>query len=314
MKALSATLLALALFAPHAQAGTPLAAGAGEITTDDGVRLHYTVGGQGPVALFLHGGPGSGAESFRALAGPVLGGDYTVVWLDQRGSGASASAANGDYALQRQIADFEQVRKALKVDRWTAVGYSFGGLMAQGHTLQSPGTTQSLVLINALLNLPQSMQSTTAYGRTLLPTPTVQAIDAAGEPHQQYFSTLALLQKAKQDWRLQYASGQSRDRALAVLERMPARNHDMGQKMFQAGPGAYLHDWGGEAPKVQVPVLVIAGEEDHVVGERAYTQWRFPHKTEVLLPGRHNVVVEAPARVQQAIHRFARDTRVPASR
>lgn len=59
------------------------------------------------------------------LYGENLENYFTMIYLDQRGSGRSGSAANSDYSLNRMARDFEEVRQPLKIDSLiTFVWYS----------------------------------------------------------------------------------------------------------------------------------------------------------------------------------------------
>jgi proline iminopeptidase len=66
----------------------------------DGVRIAYWTSRdikptEVPI-VFLHGGPGYNSYSFRRTAGPALEGDATVVYMDERGSGASERPLSKD--------------------------------------------------------------------------------------------------------------------------------------------------------------------------------------------------------------------------
>jgi proline iminopeptidase len=102
------------------------------ITTSDGVSLWVDVRGEGPFCLYVHGGPGSGSLWMERFFGDFLEKHFTMVYLDQRGTGRSTSPADGDYSMQRMVSDFEELREALGVEQWLTLGHSFGGILQMG--------------------------------------------------------------------------------------------------------------------------------------------------------------------------------------
>ena len=303
-------LLAFALVTMATAHAAPLADGAGRFTTDDGVALHYDIAGTGAPAVFVHGGPGSGSAGFRVVAGELFERDFRMFYLDQRGSGHSASAANGDYSLERQVEDLESLRKHLKLERWTVVAYSFGGLIAQSYALKYPDRVRAMVMGNVLLDLGMSMQSTYTEGLGMIPEAERPVLDDTLPLPQRYFIVLGMLQKMGLSWQLQYASEASKQRAEArVAGRDLGSNRDMGRKIFSGHPGSYLNDLSASTAKIDVPVLVISGQDDHAVGPQA-DRFAYPKMTRVTLPGRHNPFIEAPDAYREAIHAFVKRHRL----
>lgn len=99
----------------------------------------------GVPALFLHGGPGSGAQhSHRHLFDPER---HYGVLIDQRGAGRShpylSTAANTTADL---VHDIETVREHLHIDRWLVVGGSWGSTLALAYAQQYPERVTGLVL------------------------------------------------------------------------------------------------------------------------------------------------------------------------
>ena len=92
-----------------------------------------------------------------------------MVYLDQRGSGRSASAPTKDYALPPLVQDLEDLRQQLHLEKWVLMSHSFGGLIATAYARQYPRRVLGLVLINSILNLPAPMKSMAPQGYALLP-------------------------------------------------------------------------------------------------------------------------------------------------
>jgi proline iminopeptidase len=99
--------------------------------------------------LFLHGGPGQGAYEFMAMQGERLGRQVRLIGLDQRGVGRSAPLPPGaSLTMADLIADCEEVRRALGIERWTVLGQSFGGGLALRYVTCYPGAVAAAVFEN----------------------------------------------------------------------------------------------------------------------------------------------------------------------
>ncbi len=123
----------------------------GLMDTRDGHRIHWEVCGnpQGKPAVVLHGGPGSGATPWwRQFFDPAL---YRVVLLDQRGCGRSLPHAGDDRAALRHnttphlIADLEQLREQLGIERWLLFGGSWGSTLGLAYAVQHPSRVTEMV-------------------------------------------------------------------------------------------------------------------------------------------------------------------------
>jgi proline iminopeptidase len=105
---------------------------------------------EGIPALFLHGGPGSGCESYhRRFFDPRR---YRIVLFDQRGCGRStphAELAHND--TQALIADIELIRGQLGIDRWLVFGGSWGSTLALAYAQAHPDRVSALVLRGVFL-------------------------------------------------------------------------------------------------------------------------------------------------------------------
>jgi proline iminopeptidase len=104
------------------------------------------VGRRGGIpALFLHGGPGSGAQhSHRRLFDPER---FHAVLFDQRGAGRShpylATHAN---TTQHLVADIERIREHMGFDKMLVVGGSWGSTLALAYAEAHPERVAGLVL------------------------------------------------------------------------------------------------------------------------------------------------------------------------
>lgn len=79
--------------------------------------------------LFLHGGPGSQSRpQHRQFFDPLF---YRIILFDQRGCGRSTPAGSTeDNTTWHLVADMEQIRRHLQLDRWLLFGGSWGSTLA----------------------------------------------------------------------------------------------------------------------------------------------------------------------------------------
>lgn len=122
------------------------------LPTGDGHTLFMAQYGQpdGPAAVVLHGGPGSGTQpsvlDWFDLA------RQRVVLFDQRGSGRSTpqgEIAHND--SRRLVADIEMIRKHLGIERWLVVGGSWGATLALLYAGRHAERISALVLRGSFL-------------------------------------------------------------------------------------------------------------------------------------------------------------------
>ncbi|MGH7595094.1 MAG: alpha/beta fold hydrolase [bacterium] len=113
----------------------------------DGVVLHYKIFGTGAPILLLSGGPGIANDYFTPLA-KALGETYQTILLDQRGTGKSQLAAIDLTTInfETYLNDLEAVRKHLKVERWTLLGHSWGGILAMAYAAKHPQQVKAMIL------------------------------------------------------------------------------------------------------------------------------------------------------------------------
>jgi proline iminopeptidase len=110
-----------------------------------------TVGdADGLPALYLHGGPGSGATpSSRRIFDPLA---YRAVLFDQRGCGRSRPLADhcgvdlSTNTTAHLLGDIEQLRRHLGIDRWVVVGESWGVTLALAYAQAHPERVTAMVL------------------------------------------------------------------------------------------------------------------------------------------------------------------------
>ncbi len=118
------------------------------IVTTDSAELHLTVGGQGPIVMLVHGGPGTYDYLSGSLLGDWLARAHTVVGYDQRGCRHSPSA--GPFTVDANVADLEALRRYLGAEHLILIGHSWGGLLSMGYAAAHADRLAGLVLIGSI--------------------------------------------------------------------------------------------------------------------------------------------------------------------
>ncbi|MCB2378634.1 alpha/beta hydrolase [Hymenobacter sp. BT635] len=284
----------------------PLANGTSGITTSDGVKLYTAVAGKGLPCVFVHGGPGAGSYAIEALAGKTLEQHFQMIYLDQRGSGRSASDPGKNYALDRLVQDLEDVRQQLHLEKWVLMSHSFGGIIATAYASKYPERVQALVLVNSILNLPASMESTATNGYQLLSEASRAPLDPAAPLPQRFGMVMGLLGQQGLMNKFMFASDSTPVRVNRVLKGVTS-NRDFSTALFQ-GPAIqpYVQDMTPATASLRMPVLVISGREDYLVGPEHYKTFRFPQQQVVVVPGKHYALLENPTEFNQAVAAFVK--------
>lgn len=95
--------------------------------------------------LFVHGGPGAGCSATdRRFFDPQA---FRVVLIDQRGAGRSTPFGElRENGMDDLVADFEQIRVLLGIERWHVFGGSWGSTLGLYYAQRHPKVVLSLCL------------------------------------------------------------------------------------------------------------------------------------------------------------------------
>ncbi|MCP3099301.1 alpha/beta hydrolase [Myxococcus sp. K15C18031901] len=119
------------------------------ISAADGTSIHYRVIGDGPrTVVLVHGWMVSGAVWTSLLESLDLTGLRLVV-PDARGTGQSGRAKEG-FSIQGLAQDVLAVVDAVGAKRFTVVGHSMGGQVAQWIASEVPDRVEGLALFNTV--------------------------------------------------------------------------------------------------------------------------------------------------------------------
>lgn len=238
------------------------------------VALAYESWGDGEALVCVHGF-GADREAMRDLARSV-GEGYRVLLLDLRGHGASGVPDVADdeaaYGYPVQCEDLVALLDAEGIERVHWIGHSMGGQLALMAALREPERTCSLVAIAAGPNRPiVDERERRAWARAADRFETMSSADLCG----------ALAAAAP---RVERASPTATQ---AKVPELYARAQ--GANLARVVRGAFLpmRDNSEACRELQVPALVIAGEED--------AQWLEPSRrlAELLPRARLQCIPEA---------------------
>lgn len=268
--------------------------------TSDSTDLYVKVSGRGPVCFFIHGGPGQGCRSFELLKGNELEKCFTMVYLDQRGSGKSQNAAN--YHLPRMLQDIEELRQQLGVKDIYLLAHSFGGIIAFNYAKQFPESVKGLILANSTLhaNGYNAMLERVQYQLQLLGRDTTLPAgitkDSLSRLEQNTFSAL---RKQGMGYKMLTDDTATIDKQMSVDNY--ERTIDFGMSILskQAQYPEYFQDYTPATRELKVPVLIIAGTDDHAIGTKTHKAFAFPNATVKVIHGGHMLYYEnSPAFVE----------------
>jgi proline iminopeptidase len=112
----------------------------------NGEIIWYQIKGGGKPIVLIPGGPGDSHVYFTPWF-DELSKTYKVIYFDAFGRGKSSRAKNKEeYSFQRDVDDLEGLRKALGFNKWSVLGHSYGGMVAQAYAIQYSASVDKLIL------------------------------------------------------------------------------------------------------------------------------------------------------------------------
>lgn len=273
--------------------------------TLNGVQIHYTVRGAGPVMIAHSGGPGMDARFWDDFA--KIDDFVTIVMIHPRGSGLSGDAAGEAYLLPDYAADVEALRIHLGLAKPIVIGWSHGGMVAMQFASTYPDSLSKLILFD-----------TSAYFGEFL-----SDIEGAVQAfkHQPWFEKSFAALKAEWDGDYKTDEDMSRlwaeemkfyfkkfdQRARAYHERtrdLPVRIAPL--KTFNDREALAL-DLRPELKKITVPTMVIVGRHDFITNVSMAEEIvkHIPNaRLEIFEDSGHFALVEEPDKFYHVIKEF----------
>ena len=269
----------------------------------DGVRLHYLERGTGPAVVLLHGNVVSAEDYVWSGVLDRVAERHRVVAIDRPGFGHSTRPHGSVWSPAAQAGLLRRAFAQLGLDRPVVVGHSWGTLVALALALDHPEAVGGLVLLSgyykptvrldvplvappAIPVLGDLMRYTVSplLGRALLP------LNLKG-----MFAPLPLPERFRREFPYGFPVRPSQVRAEAqdAVTMVPAVAA-MRQRYQELR---------------ELPVTIMAGVEDRVVGVDGHARWFhgvLPHSELRLVPGAgHMFHYAVPDQVADAIAKMA---------
>lgn len=269
------------------------------ILTSDQVKLFVRKAGNGPVCIYVHGGPGAWSKSFEAMKGNRLEKKLTMIYYDQRGCGRSDNAINKDYSLDRMVDDIEDIRRYLGVEKMYLLSHSFGGIIATSYAEKYPDHLYGLILANSTLNLNYSLEQQIKHINKLINTHfTVTKEDSL-------MSVFGAARTALSEKGLNYKMLSDSKKTVDLLDSIDnsyARSTDFVSHLWDYPK--YKADYTSHTSNIKVPVLIITGRKDYAIGVDHYKAFKFPNQKVVHINGGHVLYYEQNEAFTKAIFSF----------
>lgn len=244
--------------------------------------MRVSITGRGPTVVFCHGFTTTGkfwGEQIGAFSR-----DHRLVVPDLPGHGDSWSPVNRHYTIDAFVDDLAKVFDALKIEDAVLVGLSMGGTVAQRFTLKHRHRLRGLVLVGAT---PHGLGPDVNVDNVLAAIDRLGVVAASQAVIDRSFGSAAseaLVSFARQE--------------VAKTPEFVAREAIV--SLNEADSRAHL-------PKLDLPTLVICGEEDAITPpaeSRALATGIPRAELELIAKAAHFPMLEQPVRFNSILRAF----------
>ena len=208
----------------------------------NGIQLHYEIHGEGDPVMLITGLGGSGTG--WAPQAQLFGKDYLTVVPDHRGAGQSTFAEDG-YTIEQHASDMAETLRKINCGPAHIIGSSTGGAIATVMALDEPDVVRSIVVCS-------SWAKTDSYFRHQFETRKLTLVDSGIRAAQE---ANALFLFAPTYLRDHYDKVEE---WIEMISSIPADVAIMVKRIDMI----IAHDQLNRLPDIQIPCLVIVGEED----------------------------------------------------
>lgn len=232
-----------------------------------------------PVALFVHGGPGSPLMPFSRAFDEIFLNDFVVVHWDQRGSGKSYDPSTPKEALtlQQIVADGDVIVNHLKHkfnrQQIIIVGHSWGTIVASHMVKANPQNFYAYVSVGTVANVLEADHLKYNFLKTKI-TPQNDAISfsglmSLGQPpyftFEQTMMLFGLLWKYGGSFhKLTYEDIMAANQKSTEYNIEDIKNQSVAMKVINEQLSGFLNSYdAAEAmPSIHVPVFFVHGQHD----------------------------------------------------
>ncbi len=281
-----------------------LIAGEYDVTLN-GVQIHYTVRGKGPLLIAHSGGPGADARDWDDFA--KIDDFVTIIAIHPRGSGLSGPAAGDAYLLPDYASDVDALRRHLGLEKAMLMGWSHGGMVALEYAIRYPDSLSKLILFD-----------TSAYFGEFLSD--VEASVQAFKNEPWFEDSLDALKK---EWAGEYQTDEDMGRLWQREKKFYFKKFDVRAQAYaertkdtliKIAPLRVFNE--KEAPsfdlrpqleKINVPTLIIVGRHDFITNVEMAKEMaaRIPNaQMEVFEESGHYGFVEEPEKFYRVVKEF----------
>lgn len=218
--------------------------------TNNGVRIHYHIEGEGSPLVLMHGFTGSIEDWYEADYVEPLKQGYKLILIDSRGHGYSDKPHTSEaYAPNHRASDVTAVLDALSLRKAHFLGYSMGGFIGFALIGYSPQRFHSFIL-----------GGQQPYSRTQEP----MRVMVAGGPE-------AIIKQL--------------DAEMPISDAWKARLRNADMEAFSAAAASDRPDLSHVLSKITMPCLLYVGDSDSRHEQTQKFAELIPNATFVSLPG-----------------------------
>lgn len=251
------------------------------------VRSSFSVEGNGPVVFMIHG-IGASRHGWDGFI-QHLKSEFRCVSYDLRGHGKSPKPTP-PYSLDDLVADLEELRSELGVEKAHFMGHSLGGMIGPAYARAHPGRVLSLGIFS------------TAAGRSQEDSAKVKSVGTAMREK----GIAPVLQTLKDRWFTPEFAQKRPDVIERRLQQVIDTDPDVFLSVFDIYAETEMASWLKE---VGAPSLVLTGEEDGGCNPRLnkFIAGELQDSELVILPRlRHAILLEAADVVAPPVLDFLR--------
>ena len=276
----------------------------GFVKTSNG-QLYYQTMGQGDAVIVIHGGPGMD-QGYLLPGMAALAKKHQVVFYDQLGCGRSTATVidESHITINSFVEDIETLRQALKFEKVTIVGHSWGGMLAMYYAVKYPKNIKKLVLMNTVTSAGMEEFLDEVEKRTMPSAGEFEKLKAS----QEFIDSepQAIAQYYRLFFQYYFHNPKDLEKLNLQLEPKGAATGVKVAKILEESIFGKYTDQHADLQKLKIPTLIIRGESDVIPMSAANSMAHSikSSKLVVLKNCGHFPYIEQPAQWLEAVEMF----------
>lgn len=250
---------------------------------ENGGRIYYEEEGHGTPLVLINGGPGCTHQGFHPYFSQISDCAH-IIYYDQRGTGRSSrDKTSKTYTIKQAVDDLEGLRKALGIDKWAVLGWSYGGLLAQCYALKYPDRVTGLILVAAQFGVDEPATNREWVRSFFSPAEweAIESIQKAGDAGALSPTQVIYKKQLAGDWKRYFyhkpTSEQLIRQSLYSYDSAPGLEERIRAEI-------YMIDLRGKFDDFKIPTLIIEAKWDLL--------WGNPDKAEIMRKNHPHAMVE----------------------